>query len=188
MSDHITHPPMPIHESMDPQSPSPSLTGICPPTLLGNPTSRRHCKHRRFTFFASPRMFLLALCFTAALCGQRSHAFSSSIQKRAKTSASSSRRSSSFIMSSVAERPAETNQPMESNTPPRLSDFQQRMKGLIKRNGVAQKKEAEKPSNIKTVHTLLDYKKELEQGSDTIVVVRFFATWCKVSDIHYSML
>lgn len=185
----MTHPHMPFHESMDSSSQTPSFTETCTPALFENPTTRRHWRnYRRFRFTVSPRIILLALCYTS----ERSHAFSSGIHRRVsqltKTSTSSSHRNSSFFMSSVAERPAESNQPMESNTPPRLSDFQQRMKGLMKRNGVAQKKEAEKPSNLKTVHTLLDYKNELEQGKDTIVVVRFFATWCKVSDVHHSML
>jgi hypothetical protein len=85
-------------------------------------------------------------------------------------------------MSSVAERPAESDQSYNeiSEPTPRLSDFQKRMKGLVKRNGIAQRKEVEKPSNLKTVHTLIDYKQMLEENSDKIVVVRFFATWCKV--------
>lgn len=49
----------------------------------------------------------------------------------------------------------------------------------MKRNGNAQKQETDKPANLRTVHTLLDYKNQLEENSDKIVVVRFFATWCK---------
>ena len=139
------------------------------------------------SFTSSSRFLLLALCYMSIFSCRRSHAFSSAAIQRSNQrnnidTSSPSHRSGSFFMSSIAEVsseiPAENS--YEPNATPRLSDFQKRMKGMMKRNGIAQKKEAMKPANLKTVHTLLEYKKELEENSDKIVVVRFFATWCKV--------
>jgi len=38
-----------------------------------------------------------------------------------------------------------------------------------------------RPSNVKVVHTLEDYKMAVGDERDKLVVVRFYATWCKVS-------
>jgi thiol-disulfide isomerase/thioredoxin len=57
------------------------------------------------------------------------------------------------------------------------------MRGLVKRNGgrggVAGQRAMDKPPNLKTVHTLEEYKKAMDEEHGKIVVVRFFATWCK---------
>ncbi|KAL7536565.1 hypothetical protein ACHAXR_007242, partial [Thalassiosira sp. AJA248-18] len=56
------------------------------------------------------------------------------------------------------------------------------MKGLVKRNGgrsVGQGQRANKPANLRTVSTLEEYKEVLDEEKGKIVVVRFFATWCK---------
>jgi thiol-disulfide isomerase/thioredoxin len=83
-------------------------------------------------------------------------------------------------MSSIAEMPAESAYASDDRPEPtRLSDFQRRMKGLVQRNGVSQKRAVEKPANLKTVTTLEEYKHALDDNGDKIVVVRFFATWCK---------
>lgn len=145
-------------------------------------------RYRRYYCTRSSRFILLVLCYTATVSCWRSNAFSSPPLSRKISQFTSGIAPSrnSHIMSSVAEIPADShaysspeNKP--SNHTPGLTDFQRRMKGLVKKNGAAQRDAAEKPHNLKTVHTLLDYKKVLDEGSDKIVVVRFFATWCKVS-------
>lgn len=50
---------------------------------------------------------------------------------------------------------------------------------LVKRNNQQQSSNDNKPSNIVSAFTLEEYKDVLDKYSDKIVVVRFFATWCK---------
>ena len=87
-------------------------------------------------------------------------------------------------MSSVVDRPAAS-----SNSASRMTDFQRRMKGLVKRNnGSASsngrrtlgQRATDKPTNLKTVNSLEEYKEALDENAGKVVVVRFFATWCKV--------
>lgn len=69
---------------------------------------------------------------------------------------------------------------------PNMSAFERRMRGIVlgrenkspspikkKRNG------SERPPNVRTVETLEEYKKFVGEEREKIVVVRFFATWCK---------
>ena len=86
-----------------------------------------------------------------------------------------------FYMSSVADTPAQSN-----SSSSRMTDFQKRMKGLVKRNGGATssrravgQRATDKPTNLKTVNTLEEYKAVLDENKGKMVVVRFFATWCK---------
>jgi len=86
----------------------------------------------------------------------------------------------------VAERPTIIDRPSittttdasavttQQNNP--SSDFRRRMKSLVKRR---QQNDA-KPTNIRTANTLVEYKNVLDENRDKIVVVRFYATWCKV--------
>lgn len=179
MSDHSAQSLQPIYEPMHLQTNWTTTSDKS--TQIRRQRPRFRCK----PFISSSRLLLVAFCCTAALYSQRSHAFSSKIALRSLrpnnriVTTSPLQQSSSLFMSSVAEIPAD-NQSFESNTSPRLSDFQKRMKGIMKRNDAAQRREVEKPANLKTVHTLLDYKQEMEENRDKIVVVRFFATWCKV--------
>lgn len=155
---------------------------------------RHHRQRHRFChsfFISSSRIILLVLCWVAVKC-RRSHAFLSPIphitSRFGNINTSSSWQGENCLFYSVAERPAqEANLSYQSenkrDAKPRLSDFQQRMRGLMKRNGVSHNRQSQKPVNLKTVHTLLDYKKEIENSNDKIVVVRFFATWCKVRPI-----
>lgn len=181
-----------IHETPSTTSLSCTDNIMLPSSSDESRRNRRRCSRN---FFVCPsRFILLALCYTATFTCRRSHAFSSPSTHRtsklfSKIVTSSSRQSSKIFMISVAERTMESSQPHQSESirdaSPRLSDFQKRMKGLMKRNGNAQKQETDKPSNLRTVHTLLDYKNQLEENSDKIVVVRFFATWCKVRSVNY---
>lgn len=143
---------------------------------------RKHRRRSRNDFITMSRFFLLALCYTAATSCWRTHAFSSS-PFTPRTQFNTRPKSCTRFMSSVAEATADLAYLSENNrdSSPRLSDFQQRMKGLVKRSGTAQKNMLEKPANLKTVRTLMEYKNSLDDDSDKIVVVRFHATWCKVS-------
>ena len=67
------------------------------------------------------------------------------------------------------------------------NDFRRRMKNLVKRNN-QQSSNNDKPSNIVSAFTLEEYKDVLDKHSDKIVVVRFFATWCKVRYILYLLV
>ena len=40
------------------------------------------------------------------------------------------------------------------------------------------------PSNVQTIETLQDYKRVVGDEREKIVAVRFYATYCKVSDIR----
>ena len=75
------------------------------------------------------------------------------------------------IITTSADASAVTTQ---QNNP--SSDFRRRMKSLVKRR---QQNDA-KPTNIRTANTLVEYKNVLDENRDKIVVVRFYATWCKV--------
>ncbi|KAL3787657.1 hypothetical protein HJC23_011805 [Cyclotella cryptica] len=174
-----------VRESM--QMPPVSYIDVLPFSTSDETMQCRHRRRcRRYYSTRSASFLLLMLCYTAAVSCRRSHAFSSPPLSRTTcqfTSGTAPSKTSNF-MSFVAEIPADPhaysspeNKP--SNKSPGLTDFQRRMKGLVKRNGAAQRDATEKPANLKTVHTLLDYKKALDEGSDKIVVVRFFATWCK---------
>ena len=68
------------------------------------------------------------------------------------------------------------------------NDFRRRMKNLVKRNNQQQSSNNDKPSNIVSAFTLEEYKDVLDKYSDKIVVVRFFATWCKVRYILYLLV
>lgn len=175
-------------EELSPQS----LQFINIPMKTSSSDERRHGRKRRRYLYRSSnnssRFLLLAICYTTTLYFWNIHAFSLPIMQRRtlkfRSMSTPPSQKNILFMSSIAEKPTESNlshQADNNTTESRLSDFQRRMKGLMKRNGVAQRKESEKPSNLKTVHTLLDYKDQLEKNSDKIVVVRFFATWCKVS-------
>ena len=62
-----------------------------------------------------------------------------------------------------------------------LSGFQRRMRGLVAgRRPATGGREAARPANMRTVHTLEEYRDALAE-SDGIVVTKFHATWCKVS-------
>jgi len=64
---------------------------------------------------------------------------------------------------------------------PRLSDFQKRMRGIVGGNNKsgARPTQDQKPANLRTVYTLNEYKDVLNENGEKIVVVRFFATWCR---------
>eukprot|EP00577_Skeletonema_sp_RCC1716_P021042 CAMPEP_0113388812 /NCGR_PEP_ID=MMETSP0013_2-20120614/9282_1 /TAXON_ID=2843 ORGANISM="Skeletonema costatum, Strain 1716" /NCGR_SAMPLE_ID=MMETSP0013_2 /ASSEMBLY_ACC=CAM_ASM_000158 /LENGTH=299 /DNA_ID=CAMNT_0000271825 /DNA_START=215 /DNA_END=1114 /DNA_ORIENTATION=+ /assembly_acc=CAM_ASM_000158 len=161
-----------------------------------NQNTRRR-SHRRRGSNSSSRQFLFALCsiFISAACLlKQSQAFSSSSSSIHQSRISNApsgfslngptqqrhRANTRFYMSSVLE-------PASQSSSTRMSDFQRRMKGIVKRNGVANGRKVvgtsrsapERPANLKVAHTLEEYKDQLDESSGKIVVVRFFATWCK---------
>ena len=73
----------------------------------------------------------------------------------------------------------------------RRSSFKDRMRNIVVKDrlrsaeakvGVGGKNG--RPSNVKVVHTLEDYKMAVGDENEKLVVVRFYATWCKVSAIE----
>ena len=67
----------------------------------------------------------------------------------------------------------------------RMSDFQKRMRNIVVNDSIRSKESTVggrngRPSNVKVVHTLNDYKVAVGNERDKVVVVRFYATWCKV--------
>lgn len=51
------------------------------------------------------------------------------------------------------------------------------MRGLVRPRGG--RRDADRPANLRTARTLEEYKAVLDAEHEKIVVVRFFATWCK---------
>lgn len=158
---------------------------------------KRRESHRHRLKLSSQRI-ILVLCsvFMCSCICKRSNAFSitppSTHQSRSSVTSSSLfntysqpqryiSRSTRYYMSAILEPPSQSS-PVTAS---RMSDFQQRMKGIVKRNGGRKmvgtsRSAAERPANLRTVHTLEEYKDALDASSGKMVVVRFFATWCKV--------
>lgn len=70
--------------------------------------------------------------------------------------------------------------------PAKVSDFQRRMRNLVIGRRKTKKADTKlkntgssRPTNIMVVDTLEDYKSVVGDEKDQIVVVRFYATWCK---------
>jgi len=69
--------------------------------------------------------------------------------------------------------------------PSEMSDFQKRMRKLVvgkpasatEKNRMRRNKNT--PENLRIVETLEEYKKVIKGNNDKIVVVRFYAPWCK---------
>ena len=56
------------------------------------------------------------------------------------------------------------------------------MRGLVsRREPAAGGGENARPANMRTVHTLEEYRDALANRGDGLVVTKFHATWCKVS-------
>ena len=77
---------------------------------------------------------------------------------------------------------------IDPTAPSRASSFQRRMRGLVRRgnggdNNVAPGGDGVggPPPNLRNVRTLEEYKEALDESgmANKMVVVRFFATWCK---------
>jgi len=74
---------------------------------------------------------------------------------------------------------------LDAPTPnPSASSFHQRMRNIVvappkKRIRRTKKKSVLRPDNLFVANTLDDYKLLVGDETDKIVVVRFFATWCK---------
>lgn len=167
---------------------------------------RSHRRHGSQNYISS-RQFLFGLCsiFISACLWKQSQAFS--LSSSSSSTICHSRISTTPSISFLSNGPTTTTRqqrhsdntrfymsaatisehPSQSSSS-RMSDFQRRMKGIVKRNGVSSGRKvvgssrsaAERPANLKAVHTLEEYKDALDESSGKIVVVRFFATWCKV--------
>lgn len=146
-------------------------------------SSHRRRRQRRRWFRSSCKSIQLAMFLIAAaattIIGRSCYAFSPPSLPTIRTSHTSNTRYSNY-MSPVAEIPAS-----KSKTTPQPSqqygggstDFRRRMKNLVKRK---QQQAVDRPNNVRTAFTLEEYKEVLDENNGKIVVVRFFATWCKV--------
>eukprot|EP00568_Trieres_chinensis_P013806 CAMPEP_0183296288 /NCGR_PEP_ID=MMETSP0160_2-20130417/3910_1 /TAXON_ID=2839 ORGANISM="Odontella Sinensis, Strain Grunow 1884" /NCGR_SAMPLE_ID=MMETSP0160_2 /ASSEMBLY_ACC=CAM_ASM_000250 /LENGTH=290 /DNA_ID=CAMNT_0025457889 /DNA_START=168 /DNA_END=1041 /DNA_ORIENTATION=- len=100
---------------------------------------------------------------------------------------SSSRKKPTAKMSSIALEPASSSRRARSGVKSRVSDFQDRMRRLVtERGGGGRKRSASSnvksrslPRNVLTVDSLEEYRRVVGEENDKIVVVRFYATWCK---------
>lgn len=83
--------------------------------------------------------------------------------------------------SSVAEPPPMSPSASSARRGASSTDFQKRMRGLVSGRRRGNNVENKKPSNLVTANTLEEYKDALlsAQGEERLVVVRFYATWCK---------
>ena len=77
--------------------------------------------------------------------------------------------------------------------PPRRTSFEQRMRNLVlpnKKNSQAKALNSSarrRPANVLHVETLQDYKKVVGDETEKVVAVRFYATYCKVSVVGWSV-
>lgn len=67
------------------------------------------------------------------------------------------------------------------NTMDRPSDFAKRMRSNVTPTKVPKKVSPGRPNNVVEVVTLQDYKTIVADEKDQMVVVRFYAPWCRVS-------
>lgn len=87
-------------------------------------------------------------------------------------------------ISPVPSRPVPTSLLLSTfdNPPSEMSEFQKRMRRIVttpaRRKNGDEKKLSKAPKNLKIVKTLDDYKKIIGK-TDKLVVVRFYAPWCK---------
>mmetsp|Transcript_21849 Transcript_21849/g.46140 ORF Transcript_21849/g.46140 Transcript_21849/m.46140 type:complete len:283 (-) Transcript_21849:143-991(-) len=189
MSDNCTTYPDSIARAMS-EAEAPSV-GCSIDQELGFMSSRRR-RQRRRQFVCPSKFIALALCCLAANTWSTSHAFSSpsphsysrirSSSPSPKSNNCGYRQERKFFMSSLADRPSAA----ASSDSSRMTDFQRRMKGLVKRNGAVSggrrtigQRGSDKPKNLKTAHTLEEYKEVMDQEKGKMIVVRFYATWCK---------
>lgn len=70
----------------------------------------------------------------------------------------------------------------DAQTP--MMDFTKRMRNIAVPKKIPERAPPGRPSNVIEVTTLQDYKKCVAEEKDRIVVVRFYADWCRVSSEH----
>jgi len=63
--------------------------------------------------------------------------------------------------------------------PSEMSDFQKRMKNLVMKPSAKKPPKRKIPDNFRVVKTLDEYKNMINGNKDQIIVVRFYAPWCK---------
>lgn len=60
-----------------------------------------------------------------------------------------------------------------------MSDFEKRMRKLVQKDAQKPRRNSKVPINLKQVKTLQEYKKVVGDEREMLVVVRFYAPWCK---------
>lgn len=93
---------------------------------------------------------------------------------RQRRSTSKKAPTSSRMSSAVLEAPRPTMEPSK------VADFQDRMRQLVTPK-TRRKSRTDSPRhpNVRVVRTLAEYKEVVGDETDKLVVVRFYATWCK---------
>jgi hypothetical protein len=75
-----------------------------------------------------------------------------------------------------------TSRRYANSADPQMSDFSRRMRNIAVPKKLPKHVAAPgRPSNVMEVTTLQDYKRHVADEKDRIVVVRFYAKWCRVS-------
>ena len=99
------------------------------------------------------------------------------------TEESSSRSTHRLFLKNRLKR-SELGSTVAGPTPPEMSSFGDRMRSLVntqqERKASRAIRQSKKPENLLTIKTLEDYDKALKAAGDKLVVVRFYAEWCKV--------
>jgi hypothetical protein len=100
-------------------------------------------------------------------------------------------RSSSSSKSASAAGISYDYQPAASDTPSTTTDdsFERRMRDMVLGNQKQRKAPRtttmptkKLPPNVRIVETLQEYKKVVADETESVVAVRFYAPWCKVSN------
>jgi hypothetical protein len=96
----------------------------------------------------------------------------------------------STLMDPLSSSSNQQAKPPQGRRPSKPSSFAQRMRSIIQRdsNHVDQSSPtcdmvATQSTKVKVVHTLDEFRSVLQVNKDKIVVVRWFASWCRVSII-----
>eukprot|EP00562_Extubocellulus_spinifer_P019510 CAMPEP_0178588072 /NCGR_PEP_ID=MMETSP0697-20121206/26819_1 /TAXON_ID=265572 /ORGANISM="Extubocellulus spinifer, Strain CCMP396" /LENGTH=298 /DNA_ID=CAMNT_0020224359 /DNA_START=84 /DNA_END=980 /DNA_ORIENTATION=- len=192
MSDTVSHSFPDMHEST-------ASSQSAPAACEGRPNARR--RPRRSGIMSVPSIYLLSFVVSSAILFSGAAGFAPSTAQHATTFVRNQQRqysssgytlhrrennehkhtlpSAELFMSSAAVASAE--RPSQGS---RMSDFQKRMRNIVVNDSIRSKESTVggkngRPSNVKVVHTLNDYKVAVGNERDKVVVVRFYATWCK---------
>ena len=176
-SDHSI-PTMALHVHARESFPSDETSACTPPTT--KPPRRRRRRPARRRSDGTSSMITLACIISMVLCPDGVFGFvpAQNVAYRRRTENTMSLRMSSVAVAGVESQGR------------RRSSFKDRMRNIVVRD---RKRSADakvggkngRPSNVKVVRTLEDYKIAVGDERDKLVVVRFYATWCKVSQVQW---
>ncbi len=155
-----------------------SLSETCPPSGPCSPTreeqNNRQCSHQ--TRFSYRSMLINVLCITLSIFISSPCQAFTAFATRSIPSRSSNIQPYSFSPLSAA---------LIDNSPSsyEMSNFARRMKNLIKKDAKKTQPPSRKdsiPDNLVRLETLQEFKKVVGDEKEKLVVVRWYAPWCKV--------